>query len=107
MFSNPETLSRATRDLFDAQMAFFTQLVQSATDLGVNATEHHVDAMKTLLATATVDTRQWLNGGSAGDWMTPVPQFARQGRLTLAAPPAGARAMGVPQPVTAARTSVR
>ncbi len=76
MFSTTEHISRATRDLFDTQAAFYTVSVQAIMDAGMAATELHADALKSLLASTTVATRQWFTGDSPYNWLTPVLQQA-------------------------------
>ncbi|RSZ59268.1 hypothetical protein HF313_02390 [Massilia atriviolacea] len=82
------------RELFDAHAGMFERSVQAAMDAGVSAAQVNVDSIRTLLASATVATRQWQVAGGASNWLTPVPrdawQFAIFGRPRLAAPPAGA-----------------
>lgn len=82
------------RELFDAHAGMFERSVHAAMDAGVSATEVNVDSIRTLLASATVATRQWQFAGGASNWLTPVPrdawQFAFFGRPQLAAPPQGA-----------------
>lgn len=73
MFATQEHLSRATHDLFDAQTAFFSHVFTASMDAGLAAAEQNVEAMKAMLANATVATRQWLTAGSKGIRMTPVP----------------------------------
>lgn len=96
MFSNYEHFLQATRNLFDAQVAFATNVVHAVLDAGVNAAELNVEAIKSLLATATVATRQWLVAGAVDDWLTPVPQRHNDGQLVLAALPDSARAAIAP-----------
>ncbi|MES2325251.1 MAG: hypothetical protein V4633_23595 [Pseudomonadota bacterium] len=74
MFSSTEHITRATRDVFDTQAAFYTASVQAIMDAGMAATELHVDALKSLLASTTVATRQWFTGDSGYNWLTPVLQ---------------------------------
>jgi hypothetical protein len=72
MLSTSETFSRASRDLLDAQLACFANLVQALMDDGVNATQRNVDAIKTLLATATVASRQCFVVAAASDRSGPA-----------------------------------
>lgn len=106
MFSNYEHFSRAARDLFDAQITFGTTVFHAVMDAGVNATELNVDAVKTLLATATVATRQLLSAGTTKDWLTPVALHGNYGQLELAALPVSVRPPAVPDAGMAARTSL-
>jgi hypothetical protein len=76
MFSTTEHMSRATRDLFDTQAAFYTVSVQAVMDAGMAATELNVDALKSLFASTIVATRQWSTGDGTYDWLTPVLQHA-------------------------------
>jgi hypothetical protein len=82
------------RELFDAHAGMYQRSVHAAVDASVSATEVNVDSIRTLLASATVATRQWQGAGGASNWLTPVPrdawQFAFFGRPLLAAPLAGA-----------------
>ncbi|NHZ78063.1 hypothetical protein F2P44_01955 [Massilia sp. CCM 8695] len=95
MFSSSDLLFRSMRELFDTQAGMYQRSVHAAMDAGVSAAEVNVDSIRTLLATATVATRQWQCVGGASNWLTPVPrdawQFAIFGRPLLAAPPAGAQ----------------
>jgi hypothetical protein len=73
MLITTEYFSRTARDLLDIQMACLDYTVHAMMDGGVSATERNVDAIKTLVATATVATRQWLVAGAAGGCSTPLP----------------------------------
>lgn len=75
MFATHEHFSRATLDLFNAQAAFLTHVFNASMDAGLTAAEHNVDALKTMFATATVATRQWLTASNNGCWTTPAPQL--------------------------------
>jgi hypothetical protein len=59
MFSIFEPVLRVVHDLGHAQANFFTHWTQATFDASVGAAEHHVDAVKALLATSTVAARQW------------------------------------------------
>jgi hypothetical protein len=104
MFSSSDPFFRSMRELFDTQAGMYQRSVHAAMDAGVSATEVNVDSIRTLLATATVATRQWQCAGGASNWLTPVPrdawQFAFFGRPQLAAPPAAT------EPGTASRTQL-
>jgi hypothetical protein len=76
MFSTTEHISRATRDLFDTQAAFYTASVHATMDAGMAAAELNADALKSLLASTIVATRQWLTGDSPYNWLTPALQQA-------------------------------
>jgi hypothetical protein len=93
MFSSSDPFFRPVRELFDAHAGMYQRSVQAAMDAAVSAVEVNVDSIRTLLASATVATRQWQYAGGASNWLTPVPreawQFAFFGRPLLAAPPAG------------------
>ncbi|MES3025348.1 MAG: hypothetical protein V4857_27550 [Pseudomonadota bacterium] len=104
MFSTYEQLLQASRDLFDAQMALFTDSVNALMDAGVNAAELQAEAVKTLMATATVATRQWFITNKTNDWLTPVAHLVNDGQLELAALPGNAHASAAGNK-TAASTS--
>ncbi|PWF44735.1 hypothetical protein C7C56_018940 [Massilia glaciei] len=91
--------------MFDAQVAFFTDSVHALVDAGVNAAELQAEAVKTLMATATVATRQWFMTSKTNDWLTPVAHLVNDGQLELAALPGNARAPAPPENKTAAGTS--
>lgn len=75
MFATQEHFSRATHELFDAQATFLTHVFNASMDAGLTAAEQHVESLKTLLASATVATRQWLTASNTGGWTTPVLQL--------------------------------
>lgn len=94
MFSSSDPFFRSMRELFDAHAGMLERSVHAGMDACMSAAEVNVDSIRTLLATATVATRQWHCAGGASNWLTPVPRDAWQlaffGRPQLAAPPAGA-----------------
>lgn len=73
MFSSPAPGSSAFQELFDTHAGLYARSVQQVMEAGESAMEQHVDALRTLFATTTVATRQWLGAGSVYDWLTPVP----------------------------------
>lgn len=72
MFATQEHFSRAAQDLFDAQAAFLTHVINASMDAGMTAAEQNVESLKTMLASATVATRQWLTASNTRGWTTPV-----------------------------------
>ncbi|MES2149647.1 MAG: hypothetical protein V4508_07615 [Pseudomonadota bacterium] len=101
MFAHNEIVTRAIRELFDAQMAYLNHVTHAVMDVGVRTSEQQVDTMKTLLANATVATRQCLFTSNTHGWLTPAPQDRITGQLSLAAPPAGAPAATAPDSIMA------
>lgn len=93
MFSSSDPFFRSMRELFDAHAGMLERSVHDGMEACVSAAEVNVDSIRTLLASATVATRQWQYAGGASNWLTPVPrdawQFAFFGRPLLAVPPAG------------------
>jgi hypothetical protein len=84
MFSTSEQFLQAARDLFDAQVGLLTNVTDAILDAGVNAAELNADAVKTLMATTTVASRQWFNSTGASEWLAPVAHLVNDGQLELA-----------------------
>ncbi|GEM_PF-3125442 len=99
MFSHSGQFARAAGELLDSQAAFCARSVSAVMDAGVCAAESQVDALRTLFASATVATRQWL-GTVAADWLTLVPHPPHHGWASPSAQPSGARADLAPVPGT-------
>lgn len=99
MFFSSERLARAGHELLEAQSAFVVSMIDAWTEVGVSATERNVETVKTLLATATVATRQWLTGGLA-DRDRPLLSALDAGARP---PAAGAEGMAPPRFIRRAR----
>ena len=77
MFPSQDNFARATGAILDTHTALYTDSMNAVLDAGLHAAERHAESMRTLFASATVATRQWLG---ALDWMTPVAQHGPHGR---------------------------